>query len=1029
MANITLTNLPTVTSLNGTEPLLGVQSNTSVQITTGQIVSLATGGGGVTPLPVIAGGTGDTTLTQYGLLYGNGTAPVTSLAPPAGTNYVLVGSAGSAPSWQATIPVTAGVDSISFGTTGLTPSTNTAGVITVAGTLVAANGGTGQSSYTIGDLLYASSSTALSKLADVATGSVLISGGVGAAPSYSSSPTLTTSLTTPLHIGGTAASSTLTLESTSGAGTSDSIIFKTGSQVTAMTIGTAQNVNIGTTAVSSVATLRINKNITGGTTAYNLLNQGTVQSDVTAIAYGNISQLNTAATSFTLASLLHFTAAQGTIGIGSQITTQYGFNANTTLIGATNNYGMYSNIPSVTTATISNVALTSNVVTITTSSAHSYGTGQSVIVAATTTTSVNGTFTITSVPSTTTFTYALVAADIASVADTGSTYVNTGRYNFYAAGTAPNLFQGGLTIAGGANTGGAALALGSPAALRVPAATYTDIVSSGTVSIAPISIFQGGVLAARNTVTYTTAATVYIQTAASAGTNVTITNPYSLYVAAGASYFGGALTAASTVTMSPANNSVTISPTGTGTVTINPATAGTLNNMAIGGTTAAAGTFTTLSGTTSTTSPLIIGGTTASSTLTLESTSGAGTSDSIIFQTGSQVTAMTIGTAQNVNIGTGAAVVGQTLRLTKTMTGATISYGITNLGTIQSDVTTTAYGYYSGLATQAASFTLPTLSNYQVVQGVIGLGSQITNQFGLNINASMVGATNNYGVYSNLPSVNTSTISNVAADGTTATITTSAAHGYGTGQSVIVAATTNTSLNGTFTITSVPSTTTFTYTIAVTIASTADTGSTYVNTGRYNFYAAAAAPNLFQGSLTVGNGANTGGVALSATSAAIFRSGSGTGTTYTDIVSSGTVGTAPISLFQNMALAARNTVTYTTAATLYITGAPTAGTNVTITNPYALYVAAGTSYFGGAITSTNGPTFYSGTAVPAGGTAGTGVKMSSTSNLGIFFGSGVPTLSAAQGSIYIRTDGSSISTRMYINTNGSTTWTNVVTAA
>ena len=92
-------------------------------------------------------------------------------------------------------------------------------------------------------------------------------------------------------------------------------------------------------------------------------------------------------------------------------------------------------------------------------------------------------------------------------------------------------------------------------------------------------------------------------------------------------------------------------------------------------------------------------------------------------------------------------------------------------------------------------------------------------------------------------------------------------------------------------------------------------------------------------------------------------------------------------------------------------------------------MAAGTSYFGGAITSTNGPTFYSGTAVPAGGTAGTGVKMSSTSNLGIFFGSGVPTLSAAQGSIYIRTDGSSIATRMYINTNGSTTWTNVVTAA
>lgn len=48
------------------------------------------------------------------------------------------------------------------------------------------------------------------------------------------------------------------------------------------------------------------------------------------------------------------------------------------------------------------------------------------------------------------------------------------------------------------------------------------------------------------------------------------------------------------VTMSPANANVTISPTGTGTVTINPATAGSLNNITIGGTTAAAATFTNL---------------------------------------------------------------------------------------------------------------------------------------------------------------------------------------------------------------------------------------------------------------------------------------------------------------------------------------------------------------------------------------------------------------------------------------------------
>lgn len=44
--------------------------------------------------------------------------------------------------------------------------------------------------YTIGDLLYASSTTALSKLADVATGQLLVSGGVGVAPAWSANPTI-----------------------------------------------------------------------------------------------------------------------------------------------------------------------------------------------------------------------------------------------------------------------------------------------------------------------------------------------------------------------------------------------------------------------------------------------------------------------------------------------------------------------------------------------------------------------------------------------------------------------------------------------------------------------------------------------------------------------------------------------------------------------------------------------------------------------------------------------------------------------
>jgi len=189
-------------------------------------------------LTVTNGGTGAGTFTANGIIYGNTTSAL-GVTAAGTTGQILIGNTSAAPSWAAATSVA--VTSISFGTTGLTPNTATQGVVTVAGTLVAANGGTGQSTYAVGDLLYASATNALSRLADVATGQVLISGGVNTAPSYSASPTLTTSLTVPLVLGGTATSSTLTLQSTSGAGTTDSVVVKTGNNgaVTAATFNTA----------------------------------------------------------------------------------------------------------------------------------------------------------------------------------------------------------------------------------------------------------------------------------------------------------------------------------------------------------------------------------------------------------------------------------------------------------------------------------------------------------------------------------------------------------------------------------------------------------------------------------------------------------------------------------------------------------------------------------------------------------------------------------------------------------------------
>jgi hypothetical protein len=54
----------------------------------------------------------------------------------------------------------------------------------ITGTLPATNGGTGQNSYTTGDIIYANSGTSLAKLAGVSTGNALISGGASTAPLY-----------------------------------------------------------------------------------------------------------------------------------------------------------------------------------------------------------------------------------------------------------------------------------------------------------------------------------------------------------------------------------------------------------------------------------------------------------------------------------------------------------------------------------------------------------------------------------------------------------------------------------------------------------------------------------------------------------------------------------------------------------------------------------------------------------------------------------------------------------------------------
>ena len=68
-------------------------------------------------------------------------------------------------------------------------------------------------------------------------------------------------------------------------------------------------------------------------------------------------------------------------------------------------------------------------------------------------------------------------------------------------------------------------------------------------------------------------------------------------------------------------------------------------------------------------------------------------------------------------------------------------------------------------------------------------------------------------------------------------------------------------------------------------------------------------------------------------------------------------------------------------------------------------------------------------ATPASGSSSAAVLLGTTAAFGIYYGSGAPTVTAAQGSIYLRSDGSGIADRLYVNTDGGTTWTTFTSAA
>ena len=113
------------------------------------------------PLAVIYGGIGSQSPVRGDILVASNATTLQLLASVAANNVLVSAGVAQVPFWSK-------VDLRTM----------------VQFVLPAPNGGTGQSGYAVGDLLYASASDALSKLAAVATGNVLVSGGTGAPPAW-----------------------------------------------------------------------------------------------------------------------------------------------------------------------------------------------------------------------------------------------------------------------------------------------------------------------------------------------------------------------------------------------------------------------------------------------------------------------------------------------------------------------------------------------------------------------------------------------------------------------------------------------------------------------------------------------------------------------------------------------------------------------------------------------------------------------------------------------------------------------------